>query len=455
MVSKDKPVHPESKSASQPELGARERRLLSETSHIEEELVPTFVRPILLIVTALLIFFLVWAAITQMKEVARAPGEIIPNGSLKVVQHLDGGIVSQIPVEERTLVEPGQVVIKLDGAQARAELSQMQSRLDALKLRAERLASFAQERRANFDAVVDNMNPLIPGQQQILQTQLAARASTMAILDHQIDQRMQRVQQLGQLLKVAREQLAITTELTEMREGLASRRLINRTVLLETRRAKITASGEVSRITEEIGIIKQELAEIQSRRADSINQLRRDAMTEYGGVRSEIAEVAEQVKRLQDKVYRLDIRAPIRGWVHDLRAKTIGQVIQPGAVIMQIVSDKIVVEAEVQINSRDIGFVKVGQPVNLRVTSFDYARFGIGKGFLKRISASSVAGPDGELHYIGLIELTNQYVGNVPAEHPMQPGMTVEAEILTGEKTLLQYLTKPMIDVVSRSFDER
>jgi HlyD family type I secretion membrane fusion protein len=141
--------------------------------------------------------------------------------------------------------------------------------------------------------------------------------------------------------------------------------------------------------------------------------------------------------------------------VHDLRAKTIGQVIQPGAVIMQIVSDKIVVEAEVQISSRDIGFVKVGQPVNLRVTSFDYARFGIGKGFLKRISASSVAGPDGKLYYKGLVELTNQYVGKVPADHPMQPGMTVEAEILTGEKTLLQYLTKPMIDVLSRSFYER
>ena len=453
MVANDKPLSSEAKLAGKPTLGTRERRLLSETSHIEEELVPTFVRPVLIVVGALLILFLIWAAITQMKEIARAPGEIIPNGSLKVVQHLDGGIVSQIPVDERTLVEPGQVVFRLDGAQARAELMQMQSRLDALKLRAERLKSFAEERKPDFSAM--DANSLIPGQLQIFQTQLAARASTSAILDRQIDQRKQRIQQLSQSLKVAKEQLELTTELAEMREGLAERRLINRTILLETRRAKVTASGEVSRITEEIGIVKQELAEVQSRREDSINQLRRDAMTEYGGVRSEMAEVTEQVKRLQDKVYRLDIRAPIRGWVHDLRAKTIGQVIQPGAVIMQIVSDKIVVEAEVQISSRDIGFVKVGQPVNLRVTTFDYARFGIGKGFLKRISASSVAGPDGKLYYKGLVELTNQYVGKVPADHPMQPGMTVEAEILTGEKTLLQYLTKPMIDVLSRSFYER
>jgi len=240
-----------------------------------------------------------------------------------------------------------------------------------------------------------------------------------------------------------------------MREDLASRKLVNRTVLLETRRAKVVADGEIARLIEEIVIVKKELAEIQTRRIDTINQLARDAMVEYGGVKAEMAEVAEQVRRLQDKVYRLDIRAPIRGWVHDLKAKTLGQVIQPGALIMQIVSDKVVVEAEVQIASRDIGFVKVGQPVHLRATTYDYARYGIGKGFLKRISASSVVGTDGKPHYKGLVELTNQYVGNVPANHPLQPGMTVEAEILTGQKTLLQYLTKPVIDVFSTSFYER
>jgi HlyD family type I secretion membrane fusion protein len=296
---------------------------------------------------------------------------------------------------------------------------------------------------------------LVAGQLQIWQTQNAARDSSIAILDNQVAQRVLRISQLNKSLNVAYQQLGLTTELTDMREQLASRKLVNRTVLLETRRAKVVAEGEIARLVEEIAIIKKELAEIQTRRLDTLNQLARDAMTEFGGVKAEMAEVAEQIKRLQDKIYRLDIRASIRGWVHDLKAKTLGQIIQPGALIMQIVSDKVVVEAEVQISSRDIGFVKVGQPVNLRVTSYDYARYGIGKGFLKRISASSVAGPDGRPYYKGLVELTNQYVGTVPANHPMQPGMTVEAEILTGQKTLLQYLSKPVIDVLSKSFYER
>jgi multidrug efflux pump subunit AcrA (membrane-fusion protein) len=122
---------------------------------------------------------------------------------------------------------------------------------------------------------------------------------------------------------------------------------------------------------------------------------------------------------------------------------------------MQIVSDKAVVEADIRISPRDIGFVRVGQPVNLRVTSFDYARFGVAKGTLKRVSASSVVGDNNLPYYKGLVELSNPYVGGVPGRNPLQPGMNVEAEILTGQKTLLAYLIKPLIDVISLSFHER
>jgi membrane fusion protein, adhesin transport system len=226
-------------------------------------------------------------------------------------------------------------------------------------------------------------------------------------------------------------------------------------VLLETRRATVTASGEVSRLTEEIGVVKQELAEIRSRRTDAQNQARRDVLAELGTVRAEMAEVEETVQRLQTRVDRLEVRAPSRGYVQDMRVQTIGQVIQPGALLMQIVSDKAVLEAEIRISTRDIAFVKVGQPVNLRVTSYDYSRFGVAKGTLKQISASNLVGENNQPYFRGVVELSNPYVGGVPGRNPLQPGMSVEAEILTGEKTLLAYLTKPLIDVISMSFHER
>lgn len=455
LLFKKKEVPHEPEPTGQIPMGSRERSLLSESIHIEEELVPAFVRPIMYLVVALVVIFLLWAALTRMKEVARAPGEVIPSGSVKVVQHLDGGVVSEIVAEERKLVEQGSVLLRIEGTQANADYGQMKARLDSLRLREERLKAFTEDKQPDFIALGIEQPGMVSNQQEIYSTQLAAQDSMLSILDSQIDQRKQRIRQLEIALSVAREQQAMTGELATMRENLAARQLINRTVLLETRRAKSTALGETARLTAEIGVVKQELSEIQSRRIDSLNQSRRDALAELGNVRAEMAEVEETLQRLQARVDRLEVRAPIRGFVLDMRVQNVGQVIQPGALLMQIVSNNAVFEAEVRITPRDIGFVRVGQPVNLRVTSYDYSRFGFVKGRLKRVSASSIVGEDKTPYYQGVVELDNPYVGDVPGRNLLQPGMSVEAEILTGEKTLLAYLIKPLIDVVSMSFHER
>lgn len=436
-------------------LGSRERRLLSETIHIEEELVPAFVRPILFIVGSMVVVFLIWAALTHMKEVARAQGEVIPSGKVKVVQHLDGGVVAEILAEEHKLVEQGQVLLRIDGSQALAELGQIEARQDSLRLREERLKALSEGKKPDFDALNIKNSAMVSNQREIYTTQLASRDSTLTILDRQIDQRLQRIRQLEMALAVAKEHLVLTGELSDMREDLAARRLINRTVLLETRRTKITAAGEVSRLEQEVAVVKQELAEVRGRRIDAQNQARRDVLAELGTVRAELAEVGENIQRLQTRVDRLEVRASDRGYVQDLRVQTVGQVIQPGALLMQIVSDKAMLEAEIRISTRDVAFVKVGQPVNLRVTSYDYSRFGVAKGILKQVSASSLVGENNQPYYRGIVELSNPYVGGVPGRNPLQAGMSVEAEILTGEKTLLAYLTKPLIDVISMSFHER
>ena len=455
MFFKKKKLTENSESPIQIPLGSRERRLLSESIHIEEELIPAFVRPILFVVGALILIFLIWAALTRMKEVAHALGEIVPSGNVKLVQHMDGGVVAEILVDERALVEKGALLARIDGSQALADFLQMKARIDAQRLREERLVAFTEGRKPDFKKLGIDQLSIISNQRDLYVTQKATLLSTLSILERQIDQRKQRIQQLKMALSVAKEQQSLTGELSTMRENLASRKLINRTVLLETRRAKVTASGEVERLTEEIDIAEQELAETRNRYTDTRNQSRRDALTELASVRAELAELQETLVRLQARVSRLEVRAPIRGYVLDMHLQNVGQVIQPGALLMQIVSDSATLEAEVHISPRDIGFVKEGQPVNLRVTSYDYSRFGFVKGHLKRVGASSTVGEDKTSYYLGLVELEHPYVGDVPGRNLLQSGMKVEAEILTGEKTLLAYLVKPLIDVVSLSFHER
>lgn len=292
-------------------LGSRERSLLSETVQIEEELLPAYVRPMLGIIAITVVAFFFWAGLTNVKEVARAPGEIVPVGKIKVVQHLDGGVIAEIPVEERMLVEEGQVLLRIDGSQATADLRQMEARLVALTLRAERISAFAEDRPPDLAPLAGNHADLLTGQQELYRQQIETRKSTLSILDHQINQRMQRLVQQEKALSAAREQQALSADLLRMREELAARRLVNRTVLLETRRAKVTADGEVARLREEIDVNQQELAEVRTRRADTENQLRRDALNELGSVRAEMAEVEETLQRLQARVDRLVIRARI------------------------------------------------------------------------------------------------------------------------------------------------
>lgn len=434
---------------------SRKRRLLAEAVWVEEELVPAFVRPLLLLVAAVVFLFLLWAALTHITEVARAPGEVSPSGQVKVVQHLDGGSVAEILVAEKALVQKGQVLLKLDGAQAQAELHQGQARMATLRLRAERLAAFVEHRAPRFAGLADAYPDLVEHQMQVYKTQVSARASALAILDHQVNQRSDRLAQLQKARTVAQEHLGLTGELATMREELASRKLVNRSVLLDTRRAKVSAEGEVARADSDVKMAEQELEESRSRRMDTENVLKRDALAELASVGAELAEVSEQLGRLQARADRLVVRAPARGYVQDLKVQTVGQVVPPGGLMLQIVPDNVPLEAIVRIAPKDIGHVRAGQTVNLRVASFDYSRFGMAQGTLKQVSATSLVGEDGRPYFRGWVALPNPYVGHEAGRYPLQPGMSVEAEILTGEKSVLAYLGKPLADLFSRSFKER
>lgn len=440
-------------------LGARSRRLLSEAVQIEEQMVPAFVRTGLIALAVLVAMFLTWAGFASLREVANAPGEIIPSGRIRVVQHLDGGIVEQILVTEGQRVSAGQPVLRLDGAQALADLRQMESRLSSLRLRAERLAAIAEGRAPDFAALaarVPDLRPdLIEDQRQIYANALKTRESTRDVLIRQIDQRRSRLDQIIASLEVATRQQRLSADLLAMRERLAEKRLITQVDLLETRRAKIAADGEVQRLQEEISVTRQEMAEAKSRLQDSDNQRRRETLSELGAISAEIAELEEAIQRQRARAERLDVRSPENGVVQDLKISAAGQVIQSGAVLMQIVPDDETLVAEVRIAPSDIGYVTPGQPVEIRVSAYEYARFGTVRGTLERVSPSSLLDDQGRPHFRGWVSLAHPYVGNDPGRYRIRTGMSVEAVIQTGEKSLLAYLFKPMADALSRSFQER
>ncbi len=435
--------------------GSRHKRLLSEAIQLEEEVVPQFIKPALFVVTALVAAFAVWSAFVNIDEVAVAPGEIVPSGAVKVVEHLEGGAVREILVGEGDRVEAGQALVILNGAQAVAEMEQMKARFVALRLRAERLSAFAEAREPDFTLAGASQPGLVLDQQKIYRNQLESQRTSRAIVHSQIEQRKRELIQMRESLAVARQQQKVTAEMVVMRKKMADRKLIPKMVFLETRRAKITADGEVTRILDQIKVTKQTVTESQRRLADLDAQLRRESLAEMGSVSAEIAEVRNGIARLKDRVDRLEVTSPTRGLVQDLKLQTVGQIVQPGALLMRIVPIDETLEASVRIRTNDIGHVKVGQPVTVKVGSYDFSRFGGVPGKLHRISASSIVEENGDAYFKGWVQLERPYVGGEPGKYPVTPGMNVDADIATGSKTLLEYMLKPLSDAMNRAFRER
>jgi HlyD family secretion protein/adhesin transport system membrane fusion protein len=392
-------------------------RHLSRPLILEEAGPPRILAQLLIILIVTIGVGGVWAAITEITETAIAHGQIMPAGSLHHVEHLEGGIVAEVLVEEGEVVASGQTLMRLRSSEARAELERQRAREASLSLRAERLRAFVLDRDPDFSAG-RNFSGLVADQQAILDLQREARESQRTVLLSRIDQRR--------------------VEL----DGLEERKLT------EIRGDLLGVMGEISRTREALHEAEGALAELDAK-------IRNDALNEMGDVTGELAEVRESLSRLEDRVARLEVKAPVAGVVNGLSTRTIGSVVAPGEVLLEIVPIEENLIAEVQILPHDIGHLSIGQAARVKVTSYDVAQFGALDGKLSHISASTFQDEAGEPFFKGVIELSQAYIGGGAERHPVLPGMVVDVDISTGRKTLLQYLLKPLYRAFDRSFTER
>lgn len=435
--------------------GRGQRRYLSEAIQLEEDSVPVNVRLFLAAMVATILLFVGWASITTVEEVAIAPGALVPSGAVQVVQHLEGGMVSEILARDGQLVEQGEVLMRLAPAQARSEAEQLEARLRGLQVRAERLKAFAEGREPDFSAVAPQHSELVADQRRIYENQIQNRDLGGEVVQKQIEQKRAEVTQMEDALAIAQRHLKLTAELVAMREGLVAKGLISRVEFLETRRAQVTAQGEVLRLEQQIRTAREALSEVENRQQNLYSTMRQEALNEMGTVTSELSQVQEAMKKASDRVERLDVRAPVRGLVQDLRVRTVGSVIQPGAVLMRVVPADDRLEVEVRIAPRDIAHVRPGQRVTIKAASYDFARYGGIPGILERVSASTALDDEAQPHYKGVVRPARNHVGVDPGQHPLLPGMTATVDIVTGEKTLLEYLLKPVAVGLQQSFRER
>jgi HlyD family secretion protein/adhesin transport system membrane fusion protein len=398
--------------------------------------------------------FFAWAATAQLTERAAARGQITPAGSSYSVQHPDGGTVAALAVSEGQTVEAGQTLLRLAPQAATADLDQLLAREAALRLKAERLSAFAQDRAPDFSFAADYPD-LVADQRDILRTQNDSRAQQLSVIDRQIEQRRSRLASARDRLPEAKRQVAIMKEQLEMRRELAEKGLVSRVVLLETERAHSEATARLAGLRSEIAEARQAVDEARERQVELRAQLTNEAFDAIGQTNAELAETRAQLAKLRDRVRRLRIAAPSDGVVEGLEVNSLGAVVKPGEPLMRIVPTGKELVAEVRLDPQDVGHVAAGDPARVKVSTYDPMTFGTIAGRVRRISASTFTTDDGVPYYRTEIALDSSHFSRGGRVHALLPGMIVDADIVTGEKTVLGYLAKPVYRALSQSFGER
>lgn len=435
---------------------SRQARHLAQAVQLEESGTSPLVRFTMLVVSLATIAFIIWSALTTIDEVALTEGTVIPNGSVQQMQHLEGGIVQEILARDGQLVEEGQPLLRLSPAQALADLDQTRAREASLLLKAERLRAFVEGRQPDFSIVGPGYERLAQDNMGIYRAAVQARETARAVILSQLEQKRADLNLLEAQHRTLRDQVDSLAEELRIREELVGKGLVTRITYLDNKRELSRVKGELARIIGQTVSAREAVVEIESRLTDNQSTLMRQTMDEMGVAVNELAQVQESIGRLEDRVQRLVITAPARGYVKGLVVKNVGAVIAPGALVAELVPVDNDLKVDARITTRDIGHVKVGQPVRVKVTTYDFARYGSVLGTLQAISASSfVDEKKGEPYFKATISLERNFVGETQGRYVITPGMTVQAEIITGEKTLLQYMLKPVFTQLQQSFHER
>lgn len=434
---------------------SRVARHLAQAVQLEESGTAPLIRFTLLMASLACMAFVVWASLTRVDEVAVAEGEVVPTGSVQTIQHFEGGLVEAILVKEGELVEPDQPLLRLSPAQALGDLEQTRAREMTLLLKAERLRAFVESRKPDFSFAGPTYERLVADNAGIFQAQNQARDSARSIIHAQIEQKRSDLKLLEAQHGSLREQAAALREEFKIREQLVAKGLVTRIVHLDTKRELARAEGELARILGQTITAREAVNEAERRLLDNQSTLQKQAMDELGISIAELAQVQESIARLEDRVHRLVVTSPTRGYIKGLAVRNTGAVIQPGGLVTELVPADHQLRIDAKVLPRDVGHVKPGQRVKIKVTTFDFARYGSIMGELTRISASTFINEKGEPYFKAVVTLERAYVGDDPAKYAIRPGMTVQAEVLTGDKTLLQYMLKPVFTQLQQSFHER
>ncbi len=396
-----------------------------------------------------------WSAVAKREEVTTGQGRVIPASKIQVIQNLEGGIVRQVFVRDGALVREGDVILRIDPTQAGSSLGETREKMLGLKALIARLQAEIDGRPLVFPDELADRADVIAQQRDLFETRKRELDAALSGLELQEQQRRQeiielegKIETLAQGLKLSEEELQIIRPLE--RSKAASRSEI---LLVESKVNDIRGGLKAAQLA--LPRVRAAMAEARNHRTEKLNGFRGDALQKLSAAQVELAAMAEGSRSGQDKYDRTTVRSPVAGIVKTVHVTTEGQVVQPGSALMEIVplNDTLLVEA--RIRPQDIGFLHAGQEAIVRITAYDFSIYGGLKGYVEQIGADTIVTDKGETHYVVRVRTTVSTLKKGSLSLPIIPGMVAEVDIVTGSKTMLAYMTKPLSRMRDTALRER
>ena len=397
-----------------------------------------------------------WASVSEVEEVTRGMGKVIPSSQIQIVQNLEGGILAETYVNIGDIVKKGQLLMRLDEKRFSAPYQEYRYKYLALSAKEARLLAETEGKEMVLPKEVEEENSAIAAREwQLYNSRKAELATTIEILEEKAKQRRQEIAELEEKRTELTRTYQLLKKEIEMTEPLVGQGAVSEVEILRLKRESSTMLGEIATTKLAIPRVTSQLNEAIKEIKEEQLQFANNAKKELNEVQAELDALSASSVALVDRLERTSIRSPVYGTVKQVLVNTVGGVIQPGMDLIEIVplEDTLLVEA--QIKPSDIAFLRPEQEAMVKFTAYDFTIYGGLDAQLEYISADSVTDEKGNAYYQVHVRTNQNYLQGKEAKMPIIPGMVATVDILTGKKTILSYLLKPVLKAKQTALRER
>lgn len=407
-------------------------------------------------VFAFMICALIWMHFASIDEVTVGQGKVIPSSQVQVIQNLEGGILKEINVRVGQSVAQGDLLMTIENTEALSSLRERQVERANLMARAARLDAEANGLEPVFADFIQKEYPdVINRELDLYRNRLASLQANQAIFEQQVAQKQQEIVEQRAKLKNFQDSFELANEELRLTRPAFEQGAVSRVELLQLERQVNQLQGDLQATRLALPRAQSALEEARTKLAESTAKFRAESQEQLTDVRSQLDQIREASVSLEDKVDRTLVRSPVKGIVKQVQINTVGGVIKPGMSLMEIVpvEDSLLIEAKIR--PEDIGFIKPDLPAVVKLTAYDFSIYGGLEAKVENISADTILDEEGNSFYVVRVRTERSYLGSNDSPLPIIPGMQSSVDIITGKKTILDYILKPIFKARQNALRER